>query len=315
MRVDTASPGVTVAPPPISGRRVALRDDGDVAGLGRPRAVAFALPALLIIGLFLILPALWTLWLGLTNYRLTGTAAANPRYVGLENYRRALTDSTFRGALWHTVLFVVGSALIGQTFLGFSLAWMLRRVRRSVRSVVEFFVLLAWIVPSSVSSFLWFALYDRRNGTLNALLGTRGTAWLIEYPLWSIVVFNTWVGTAFSMLLYGSALGSVPPSQLESARLAGAGVGSQLRDVILPHIRGHVLTNTLLITLWTFNVFTPYLLTGPANRQAEIMAGFIYRTSLRGGELGQGAAISLIMIIINLVIALVYLRVLRERRT
>ncbi len=288
-------------------------DDGDVAGLGRPRAVAFALPALAIIGVFLFLPALWTLWLGLTNYRLTGTAAAHPKVVWFDNYRTALTDHEFRGALWRTTLFVIGSALIGQSLFGFSLAWVLQRVRKPIRSVVEFFVLLAWIVPSSVSSFLWFALYDRRNGTLNALLGTKGTAWLIQYPMWSIVVFNTWVGTAFSMLLYRSALGSVPPSQLESARLAGAGPGAQLRDVIFPHIRSHILTNTLLITLWTFNVFTPYLLTGPANRKAEIMAGYIYRTSLRVGELGQGAAISLIMIVINLIIALVYLRVLRER--
>lgn len=290
-------------------------DDGDVAGLGRPRAVAFAFPALAIIGLFLLLPALWTLWLGLTNYRLTGTAAAHPKFVGFDNYRKALTDPGFRDTLGRTLLFVLGSALIGQSLFGFSLAWVLQRVRKPFKSIVEFFVLLAWIVPSSVSSFLWFALYDRRNGTLNAILGTKGTAWLIQYPMWSIVVFNTWVGTAFSMLLYNSALGSVPPSQLESARLAGAGTWSQLRDVIFPHIRGHILTNTLLITLWTFNVFTPYLLTGPANRGAEIMAGYIYRTSLRIGELGQGAAISLIMIIINLVIALVYLRLLKERRT
>ena len=315
MSPEPATAAATTPPMVAPGRRVRAHDDGDVAGLGRRRAIAFAAPALLIIGLFLLFPAIWTLWLGLTNYRLTGEAAAHPKFVGFDNYRRVLADAGFRATLWRTALFVIGSALIGQSLFGFSLAWILQRVRKPIRSVVEFFVLLAWIVPSSVSSFLWFALYDRRNGTLNALLGTKGTAWLIEYPLQSIIVFNTWVGTAFSMLLYRSALGSVPPSQLESARLAGAGTWSQLRDVIFPHIRGHVLTNTLLITLWTFNVFTPYLLTGPANRKAEIMAGYIYRTSLRGGELGQGASISLLMIIINLIIALVYLRLLRERKS
>jgi multiple sugar transport system permease protein len=71
-----------------------------------------------------------------------------------------------------------------------------------------------------------------------------------------------------------------------------------------------------LITLWTFNTFTPYLLTagGPDDR-SNILPIFIYRLALNDGALGQGAAISLIMIIINLVIATVYLRLLKERKS
>ena len=131
----------------------------------------------------------------------------------------------------------------------------------------------------------------------------------------SIIVFNIWRGTAFSMLLFSAALSAVPPSQMESARLAGAGTLAQLRDVVFPHIRGHVLTNTLLISLWTFNDFTPYLLTaGGPNHATEILPVFIYNRALYGGELGYGSAISFLMLIINLVIALFYVRLLRERR-
>jgi multiple sugar transport system permease protein len=294
--------------------RKSTQEDGDVAGLGKRRAVAFVAPALALVSVFLIFPAVWTLYLGLTNYGLTGTQALNPQFVGIDNYVSALTNPAFLNSLWLTVLFVFGSALIGQSFLGFLIAWMMMRVNRVVRGVVEFFVLLGWIIPSSVSTFLWFALLDGGSGTLNLLLHTPGTAWLLQYPMWSIIVFNTWVGTAFSMLLFSSALASVPPSQLESARSAGAGVWAQLRDVIFPHIRGHILTNTLLITLWTFNTFTPYLLTagGPDGR-SEILPVFIYKLALQNGMLGQGAAISLIMIVLNLMIALVYIRVLRTR--
>ena len=71
-------------------------------------------------------------------------------------------------------MFVFGSAIIGQTVLGFALAWMLRGARGWVRGVVETLVLLAWILPSSVVAFLWIALLDRDNGTLNVLLDTRG---------------------------------------------------------------------------------------------------------------------------------------------
>jgi multiple sugar transport system permease protein len=269
--------------------------------------MAFLAPALLLISLFLVFPALWTLYLGLTNYRLSGSAAKNPQFVGIDNYINALSDDRFFNSLGLTLIFVFGSAVIGQSALGFAIAWTMTRVRKSVRAVVEFFVLLAWIIPSSVTTFLWYAMLDRSDGTLNAMLSTGNTAWLLDYPLQSIIVFNTWVG---------SALASVPPSQLESARMVGAGAWAQFRDVVFPHIRGHVLTNTLLITLWTFNTFTPYLLTagGPDDR-SNILPIFIYRLALNDGALGQGSAISLIMIIINLVIATVYLRLLKERKS
>jgi multiple sugar transport system permease protein len=141
-------------------------------------------------------------------------------------------------------------------------------------------------------------------------------AWLIDHPLLSIVVFNTWRGTAFSMLLFSAALGAVPPSQLETARMAGASGWQQLRDVVFPHIRGHILTNLLLISLWTFNDFSPYLITagGPDNR-SETLPIFVYQTAIFDGQLGFGTAISLLMLLINLVLAVVYLRLLRERRS
>ena len=302
------SPPADLAPP----RDVAT----DAAGLGRVRASAFVAPGLALVAIFLVFPALWTLYLGLTNYRLTGIAAARPKFVGLDNYATALGDQEFLNALWLTLLYVLGSAVIGQTILGFVLAWTMRTVHRTVRTVVESLVMLAWILPSSVVAFLWIAMLDRDSGTLNALLGTPGMAWLIDHPLLSIVVFNTWRGTAFSMLLFSSALGAVPPSQLETARMAGASGWQQLRDVVFPHIRGHILTNLLLISLWTFNDFSPYLITagGPDNR-SETLPIFVYQTAIFDGQLGFGTAISLLMLLINLVLAVVYLRLLRERRS
>ena len=272
-------------------------------------------PALVLIGVFLVFPALWTLYIGTTNFRLTGTAARSPDVVGLDNYRRALTDPTFYNALWLTLLFVLGSAVLGQNLLGFGLAYALRSARRAVRRVVEGLVLLAWILPSSVVAFLWIALLDRDGGTLNALAGqVPGTAWLISYPMTAIVVFNIWRGTAFSMMLYGAALTSVPPSQLETARLAGASTPQTLRDVVLPHIRRYAVTNTILITLWTFNDFTPFLLTaGGPGRASETVPVYIYNTALVGGEMGYSGAVSLLVLLINLVLALVYLRAGRAR--
>src|SRR5690606_17152666 len=236
-------------------------------------------------------------------------AAAEPGFVGLDNYLKALSDPGFWNSTVLTFQFVLGSAVIGQAVLGFTLAWLMRNRRGTLKSVVEGIVILAWILPSAVVAFLWVALLDRDSGTLNALLGIPGFAWLLDYPMLSIIVFNTWRGTAFSMMLYGAALGNVPPSHLESARLAGASGLQQLRDVVFPHIRGHILTNLLLISLWTFNDFGPFLLTagGPENK-TEILAVYVYKTALQAGDLGYGAAISTIILLINLVVAIFYLR-------
>ncbi|MGP3957739.1 carbohydrate ABC transporter permease [Nonomuraea sp. 3N208] len=287
----------------------------DAAGLGKGRAITFVLPALVLITVFLVFPALWTIYLGLTDYRLTGLAAANPQVVGLDNYTGALEDPRFLTSLWLTVLYVGGSAIIGQAGLGFALAWILRTRTGPVRRLVEGVVLLSWILPSTVVGFLWFALLDRDEGTLNALLHTPGFAWLLDYPLLSIIIFNVWRGTAFSMMLYSAALENVPPSHLETARLAGASVPQQLRDVVFPRIRRHILTNLLLISLWTFNDFTPFVLTGggPEGR-SEILPVYVYRIALRDGQLGVGAAISFLILLINLIFALAYLRLLRGQR-
>jgi multiple sugar transport system permease protein len=290
-----------------------LRADS-ASGLSTGRAVAFVSPALALIGLFLVFPALWTVYIGLTNYTLTGPASVAPSFVGIENFLNALDDALFGNALWLTLLFVMGSAVLGQNVLGFGLAWLLRSAKPVVRRVVEALVLLAWILPSVVVAYLWTAVLDRDGGTLNALLGNGSTAWLVEYPMASLIVFNTWRGTAFSMMLYSSALAAVPPSQLETAKTMGASGWQTVRDVVFPHIRGHVLTNTLLISLWTANDFTPFLLTaGGPNHESETLPVFIYQQAIANGELGYSAAISFLLLIVNLVVSLLYLLLLRRR--
>ncbi|WP_216902225.1 carbohydrate ABC transporter permease [Nocardia alni] len=271
-------------------------------------------PAAVVIGLFLIFPALWTLYIGSTNYELAGPNSVNPRFIGLGNVTAALRDPEFRNALWLTVVYVAGSAVVGQNLLGFLLAWVLPRAPRAIRSSAQGLALLAWILPSTVVAFLWFALLDQNSGTVNAVLGNHSTAWLIRYPMLSLIAFNLWRGSAFSMLLYSSALTTVPPAQLEMARLCGARGPRLLKDVVFPHIRGHVLTNTLLISLWTANDFTPYLLTGGGpDHASEVLPVFIYDQALVGDQLGYAAAVSVLLVVVNLAIAVLYLRLLRRR--
>ncbi|MEO5982581.1 MAG: sugar ABC transporter permease [Pedococcus sp.] len=310
---DTA-PAATPAGPvtPTDGGRRPARQDPDVVGLGRGRAMAFVAPALALVGVFLVFPAAWTIYLGLLDYSLSGSGAKAPTFVGLGNYVTALGDPAFTKSLYLTLLYVGFSAVIGQNILGFLLAWFFRTTRPAIRNTLNVLVLLAWILPGSVVAFLWQALLDRRDGTLNALLGTTDLAWALDHPMAVIIIFNIWRGTAFSMLLYSAAINTVPRSHLEVARMAGARPWQQLRDVVLPTVKRHVLTNTLLITLWTFNDFSPYLLTGGGpNNESEVLPVYIYKEAIIGGHLGYGSAISLLLLLANLVIAVVYIRLLR----
>ncbi|MEO3825661.1 hypothetical protein [Actinomadura sp. B10D3] len=127
---------VTVAAAPSPG--------DDAAGLGRGRAAAFVAPALVLVAVFLVFPALWTLYLGATDYRLTGIAASDPQVVGTANYREVLGDGEFHRSLWLTLQFVLGSAVIGQTVLGFAIAWVMRDRPGLVRHPMSFGCQAAW---------------------------------------------------------------------------------------------------------------------------------------------------------------------------
>lgn len=281
------------------------------------------LPALVFISVFLIWPALWVVDVSFTNRSLTGLSAAFPRRVGLENYRNLfdpeswLNSGEFGSALLITAQFVLGSAIVGQAGLGLALAWLFYRRGGWLKELVYTLSILAWILPEVVVAFTWVAFLDRDFGTLNAILSRLGLGrpdWLLEHPLQAIILFNTWRGMAFSLLLFSSALATVPPSYLETAEVAGAGSWQKLRDIVAPIIMPHIFTDLILITLWTFNTFTPYLLTGggPAFR-TELVSVYTYRIAFKFFRFGQGAAVAVTMMLVNLSLAGLYLLMLRRQ--
>lgn len=285
--------------------------------------VVFLAPAAVFIVVFLFLPFVAVITLSFTNSTLTTGIGSGASFVGLENYARLfdlrhwMASGEFGNALRISSIFVAGSALLGQAVLGLAIAAAFHRRRGRLKDVVTTLVILAWIIPDVVVAFMWIAFLDRDFGTLNRLLGWRGGApvdWLIRYPLFSIILFNTWRGTAFSMLLFSSALATIPPSYHETAAVAGATPWQAFRDISLPLIRTHIVTDIILITLWTFNTFTPFLITagGPAFR-SELVSIFTYRVAFQFFEFGRGAAVAVVMMLVNLALALIYLRTLQRQ--
>ncbi|MBU2574350.1 MAG: sugar ABC transporter permease [Elusimicrobia bacterium] len=286
--------------------------------LSRRATAGFLFPGLAVIAIFMVFPAVWVLYLGLTDESLTGIKSVMPSFVGLGNFGRIFQDRFFYNALKLSFIFVAASGWIGQVALGLFLAVVLHKERSWLKPVLKAAAILAWIIPEVVVAYLWIAFLDRDFGLLNTLLGLVHLGpvnWLYDHALFSIILFNTWRGTAFSMLLFTAAIETIPPSYLETAQVLGASAWRQFKDIILPMIRPVLLTDTILITLWTFNVFTPFLLTqgGPAF-STEILPVYVYRTSFQYFKLGHGAAVSTILLLINLGFAAVYLYAQRRRR-
>jgi multiple sugar transport system permease protein len=278
----------------------------------RLRRFAPVLPAVALLLIFFAGPMLWSVYTAFTDTALTGSATVS--FVGWENFTRLLNDPQFRHSLTLTLVFVVGSAVIGQNTLGLLIALLLRGRGRLVRSVVTGLVIAAWTVPETVAGFCWYA-FLHRNGSLNALLETVGMRqnWLYTAPMLAVVLANVWRGTAFSMLVYSAALSDVPPELIEAAAMDGASSWQRLRYVTLPLIRRAIVSNLMLITLQTLAAFgLIFVMTGggPGNA-SQTTPLYMYQQSFKFYQLGYGTAMALVLLLIGAVFSAIYLRLIR----
>jgi multiple sugar transport system permease protein len=280
----------------------------------RPLVLLLLGPAAVLIVLFIVAPAVYGMYLSFTNTQLTGFAARDPKFVGLENYVYLLKNSDFLGSLGHTGEFVLYSAIIGQTVLGMLAAILLSRPWMRVKGIVGAAILMPMIVPEVVASLTWASvLSNNSSGTLNQVTGLFGvapTAWLQVAPMASIIAVNIWRGIAFAMIMFQAALEDVPVELIEAARMDGARAVQVFRHVTLPLIRGPVFLYLLLTTISTVGTFgLVYFLTqGGPGGQTRLAAIYIYERALQFSQVGIGSAASMILLVIVLVLGFVYLR-------
>ncbi|GAA1814753.1 sugar ABC transporter permease [Agromyces neolithicus] len=272
-------------------------------------------PSVLLLLLFMAGPVVWAIVISFSNSALTGRFAKNPEWVGLENYTRLLADPAFPLSLLLTIVFVIGSAIIGQNVLGLGLALLFGRVNRTTRALVSTAVVAAWVLPEIVAAFAAYA-YFADDGTLNQLLaaaGIDGPNWLFDFPMIAVILANVWRGTAFSMLVYEAALGDVPPEITEAATVDGASGMQRLVWVTLPMIRGAIATNLMLITLQTLAVFTLiWVMTkGGPGVASTTLPIFAYQEAFKFQAIGYGSAIAVVMIVIGAAFSIAYIRALR----
>jgi len=288
--------------------------------LWRPGPFVFLLPALASIGAVAIYPVLLGLWLSLRD---TTLASPTDTFIGLGNYRQIVFDSQFWNAWIHTMQFTTASTLL-ETLFGLMIALVLSERFRG-RGIVRAAMLVPWAIPTVVTSKMFGWLFDGQNGIVNYLLRSVGLIqhnvnWLgsPDFALATIIIADVWKTTPFMALLLLAGLQTIPDVLSEASRIDGANAWQHFWYVRLPLLTPTLLIASMFRALDAFRIFDlVYVLTGGGPADAtEVLSTFTYKNLFSALQIGYGSALSTIMFITEIVIAVIFgiflLRKMRE---
>ena len=265
---------------------------------------------------FVLLPALWGVYVSFTDVALTGPKALNFGLVGLKNYVRLFTDPDFYNSL---VLSFEYMALtnVGQFALGLATALILTGRHIKWQGVLLAAIVLPMVIPGITQALMWSSMLAVKEfGTLNRIIGLVGLQavnWLHSAPMLSISLVNFWNNSGFAMILFLAGLESIPHELLEAATIDGAGSLQLLLRVKLPLIRYVVLLWLILNTVGCLGMLDlVFALTGGGpGTSTELLGLYVYDRGFKYFELGYGSAAAIVMLGISLVFAVVYVRMMR----
>ena len=270
------------------------------------------LPALVFTIIATQIPFLITIWYSLRSWNLL-----NPDsdvFVGLRNYVSIFTDSTFRQAAFNSVLYTLGCVFIAMV-LGIGLALLLDR-KFVGQGVVRTMLITPFLIMPVVSAILWsISMFNPSYGLVNWVIGLVGiepVAWTSTYPVLSVLSALVWQWTPFMMLLVLAGLQSQPRDVLEAAQVDGATDLSIFRYITLPHLRRYIELGVLLGAIYVVNTFDQiYLMTagGPGTQSANLPY-YIYQRAFLGFDIGQAAAMGVVVVVATIIIANFALRLI-----
>lgn len=264
--------------------------------------IAYLAPALLFVAVFVVWPLCHMIYLSFTSTSLLSGAG---EWVGLENYADALTDRRFWRAFNFTLKYtlIITPILMG---LGFLLA-LLTAPNTGLRKTTRAIVFMPVVIGLASSSLLWFWLFDQQVGLFNQLLVDLG---IIEEPmvwfrradtgLWAVIISVVWKVVGFGMILMVAGIQSIPNDLIEAARIDGASFWKIARRIVFPLAMRSILLATLISAIGSMLAFDQfYLMTGGGPRgQTFTSVYWIYQNSFVRFNLGYGAALSVILMVV-----------------
>jgi len=272
----------------------------------------FLTPALMAFAVVIALPFLRALALAFTRFDLQ---TPEPVFVGFANFRELAASPEVLGAFVTTAIYV--ALTTGFTLL-LGLAWaILMHQQFPGRGVLRTMSLLPWVLPSTVSAFVWGWIFNSPYGVLNAALLELGViefpkAWLSDQrgAMAAVTITKVWLSIPLFMTFFLAGLQGLDREQMDAARVDGAGNWALLRDHILPHLRPVLLVVLVLGLIGNLQQFdTIYALTGGGPvRATTVLSVEVYRRGFDQWDIGMASAIGMLWLAVLVPPAFFYLR-------
>ena len=274
-------------------------------------------PAILLLVVGLIYPALRTIWMSFMDAR-------SENFIGLDNYVWAFTIPEIQIVLRNTALWVVFVPILS-TLIGLAIAYMTDRMKSA--AVVKSLIFMPMAISFVGASVIWGFVYnyepnDKKPeiGLLIAIMrmfGFESQNWMLNAPLntFLLIAVLVWIQTGFAMVILSAAMKNVPDEVVEAAMLDGASNWRRFSEVTLPMIRGTVVVVLTTITIGTLKVFDIVRTMTGGNFQTNVIANEMYAQSFRQLNYGQGSSLAVILFLAVVPIIWYNVRQLRLERT
>ena len=250
-------------------------------------------------------PMLYALWLSLFRYDLR--FPDERLFIGIDNYLSVLSSAVWWQAMFNTLVITVGSVSL-ELVLGFLFALVMHRTligRRWVRTSL----LVPYGIITVVAAMSWRFAFDPTTGFVNGLLGLEG-AWLTERWSAFFVIIQTeiWKTTPFMALLLLAGLTLVPEDLLHAARVDGANARQRFLRVTLPLMRPVIAVALLFRTLDAFRIFDSVFIQTRGAQGTDTVSLIGYNALITRLNLGLGSAVSVLIFVCVLAIAVLYIK-------
>jgi inositol-phosphate transport system permease protein len=283
-------------------------------------ALFFMGPALLMVALFFVAPVVITLGMSFTDMATT-TGLSNWSWSGLDNYER-MARGSFTLLILGNTIFYVAVTLAFNILAGLGIALLSTHVEPRTGGLFRAIWLLPRISPSVVYALMWtWAAAAPPYGVINQLVepfGVEGRYWINTNPWLMVLLVNGFVGASFGMLVFTSAIRSIPEELFRAAWVDGASTWQIVRRITLPLLKWPIL---FVLTYQTMSLFSSYeyiyLITngGPGLYMTEVWSLWAFHTALNSYfgnlEFGYGSALAAVLVVMGLVVSFVLLRLFR----
>ncbi len=286
------------------------------------RGVVFALPAMFVVGFFLIYPLFDTF--RATFFSDDTVRGQGREFVGLENYIDVFTDDTTWSALWNNVLWMIFVPL-GAVAVGLAAAVLADRLRTRWENTSKSMIFLPMAISFVGASVVWRLIYDIRpavenqTGILNAIVvnifNAEPIAWLEveainDFALMQVMV---WLQAGFAMVLLSAAIKSVPEDTLEAARIDGANEWQVFWRIVVPQIRSTIVVVTTTILILVLKVFDIVRVLGRGGQfDTEVIANTFY-TQFESGNPGTAGVFVMLLVVMTIPFMVINIRRFQEQ--